>query len=296
MGQLKAVFVESGFWGTVLALAGMPAWTACVSELQKIGLEDAKIFAIIGAFFHLVVYLTMNVPFGLCDYFGWLQDWKLHRNESSLRPSRKLIVETLIGAAVNHFLMFPALIYVSFQALGQQPVDAPLPSIADIFVAMVYGHLFNDVAFYFTHRAFHTKALYWLHKQHHSFGGTMGIAAEHANPVEALVANVFPTLGGVVFFGCKHPWVSLVWVLVRVQQTCFAHSGYNFGGTLWDTVGLTHAHETIFHDHHHTRNQGNFGCLAMDYLFGTCDHFVKAGLYDGYVSLSKQRKEAKKAA
>ena len=296
-GQLKAVFLESAFWGTILVLAGMPAWSLCVGELQKMGFDDAKVFAVTGAAFHLIVYLALNVPFGLCDYYGWMQDYKLHRNESSLRPSRKLITETIIGAAANHFVAFPLLIYLAyggFQALGAQAVDAPLPSTQEIFVSMIYGHLFNDVAFYFTHRAFHTKALYFLHKQHHSFGGTMGIAAEHANPVESLIANVIPTLGGVVFFGCKHPWVSLAWVLVRVQQTCFAHSGYNFEGTIWDTVGIAHAHEVIFHDHHHTRNQGNFGCLAMDYMFGTCDHFVSAGLYDGYVALSDQKKSGKK--
>ena len=110
----------------------------------------------------------------------------------------KLIIETLLGAAVNHFIAFPLLIYLAyggFQALGAKSVDAPLPSILDVFISMVYGHLFNDVAFYLTHRAFHTRALYFLHKQHHSFGGTMGIAAEHANPVESLIANVFPTLG-----------------------------------------------------------------------------------------------------
>ena len=33
----------------------------------------------------MIVYLALNVPFGLSDYYGWMQDYKLYRNESSLR-------------------------------------------------------------------------------------------------------------------------------------------------------------------------------------------------------------------
>ena len=290
--QAKAMFLESGFWGTVLVYTGFRFWKAGVEYLQFHGYDEAKCFAVLGATFHLITYLACNIPFGLCDYNEWLANFKLYRNEV-LWPSRKLIIQTLVGAAVNHFIAFPGLIYLAypyFIALGAQSVSAPLPSMTEIYLSMIYGHVFNDIFFYTTHRLFHTKALYFLHKQHHSFGGTMGIAAEHANPLESLIANVFPTLGGVVFFGCKHPWVALAWVLVRVQQTCFAHSGYCFEGTIMEYVGFAHAHEVIFHDHHHTRNQGNFGCLFLDWLCGTCDHFVSAGLYDGYKRLSDEKK------
>ena len=69
----------------------------------------------------------------------------------------------------------------------------------------------------------------------------MGIAAEHANPIESIVANVIPTAGGVLFFGCHNALCVIVWTLVRVQQTCFAHSGYVFNNHILDTLGIAHS-------------------------------------------------------
>ncbi len=71
---------------------------------------------------------------------------------------------------------------------------------------------------------------------------------------------------------------------MRLQQTYTAHSGYYFKDTLFDAIGLAHCHSTVFHDHHHTSNQGNFGSEIMDWLCGTMDHFVQGGEYDGYAN------------
>lgn len=48
--------------------------------------------------------------------------------------------------------------------------------------------------------------------QHHEFAGTIGIAAEYANPVEQIFANMLPTLGGVIFFP-THPLCAGVWLV-----------------------------------------------------------------------------------
>lgn len=292
--QAKAVFLEAGFWGTVLCFLLEGFYHSVVSYLRNTWqLSDAAIYAFISSASHTILYVSINIPFGYMDYHGLMQDRKLYRNDSSLRPNKKLITETLIGACVNQFVAFPLVSYYGyplFQKLGMKSLDVGLPSVSDVFWTMVVGHVFNDVFFYLTHRMFHSKALYFLHKQHHSFGGTMGIAAEHANPVESVVANVIPTVGGVLLFGCHHPLAVVVWTLVRVQQTLFAHSGYCFTGTIWDHVGLAHCEEVIFHDHHHASNQGNFGCLFMDWVFGTMDHFVYNGGFDGYLEKSAAKK------
>ena len=56
-----------------------------------------------------------------------------------------------------------------------------------------------------------------------------------------VVANIFPTFYGVIFFGCKHPWVIVCWVSMRLQETYLAHSGYCFVNTWFDFFGLAHA-------------------------------------------------------
>ena len=160
--------------------------------------------------------------------------------------------------------------------------------------------------------------------QHHEFAGTVGIAAEYANPVEQVFANMLPTLGGVIFFP-THPLLVAVWLVsrspqccvclpgevpahlitcsllqfLRLQQTYEAHSGYCFRGTLLDQLGFTHSEEAIHHDYHHTVNTGNFGTNYMDWLCGTQDGFMAAGGYDGYyakkkLQLQKEEEEQRK--
>ena len=80
-----------------------------------------------------------------------------------------------------------------------------------------------------------------------------------------------------------HPHLLLVWMVLRLQQTYFSHSGYAFFDTFLDYAGLAHADAAVFHDHHHTSNAGNFGNYFLDYTFGTLDHFTKNGLVKGYL-------------
>ena len=128
---------------------------------------------------------------------------------------------------------------------------------------------------------FHSKILYKrFHKQHHSFRGTIGAAAEYAHPVEVVVANQIPTVGLLLGIGA-HPLVQAVWVMLLLGQTYEVHSGYDFTDSWACRVGLLNGGST-FHDHHHTANMGNFGAEHMDWLFGTMDHYCRGGGEIGY--------------
>ena len=83
-----------------------------------------------------------------------------------------------------------------------------------------------------------------------------------------LLSNILPTIGGVVLFGCHHPYCVIIWITMRLEQTYMAHSDYAFKNTLLDYVGLAHTDSAIFHDHHHTTNRGNFvGNMMWDYVW-----------------------------
>lgn len=132
--------------------------------------------------------------------------------------------------------------------------EAPLPPVPALIKTFIVGHIFNDVLFYLTHRLAHCKSLYIpVHKQHHEFTGTIGFAAEYANPLEVIISNQIPTIGGVLFFGC-HPICIWIWISLRLQQTYEAHSGYCFEGHWLETLLITHADSAAHHDHHHTVN------------------------------------------
>merc|ERR1711988_232900 len=100
------------------------------------------------------------------------------------------------------------------------------------------AYWFNEIFFYIGHRLVHADWLYAkVHKEHHNYTGTIGFAAEHAGPIEQVVSNMMPTLGGCIFFG-RHPYVLLVWLFMRLHYTYDGHSGYCFGGTFLSRVGL----------------------------------------------------------
>ena len=157
------------------------------------------------------------------------------------------------------------------------------------------AHLFNDFFFYWAHRLFHAKSLYkHVHKQHHSYNGSIGFAAEFAAPLEQVIANQLPSIGGCLFFGA-HPIVFWVWLAARLQQTYEGHSGFCFYGTLLHRVGLTNSEGCAYHDYHHSGNRGNFGSQWLDWSFGTMDSWLALGGTEGYIEQCRKIREAQVA-
>jgi hypothetical protein len=68
----------------------------------------------------------------------------------------------------------------------------------------------------------------WIHKQHHEYTGSIGFAAEYAHPIEALLANLLPTMGYAVAAGV-HPLVFVLWLAWRLEETYEAHSELSSG-------------------------------------------------------------------
>ena len=117
------------------------------------------------------------------------------------------------------------------------------PTFAEVALWIAIAHLHNDLGFYWSHRTFHHKPFYKrFHKQHHSFVGTISPATEFAHPVEDILSNILPTIGGIVFFGRPH-YALWVWLVLRLQQTYETHSGYCLSGTWLDFVWITHGDE-----------------------------------------------------
>ena len=132
------------------------------------------------------------------------------------------------------------------------------------------------MTFYWAHRTSHTRLLYSkVHKQHHTYSATVAHAAEYAGPVETVLANQLPTIGGILFFGRRFELLC-VWVVLRLKQTYEVHSGYCFGGVS-DALWITCAEGTTQHDFHHSHNSGCFGAMWLDWLFGTMDGYCALG-------------------
>jgi len=63
----------------------------------------------------------------------------------------------------------------------------------------------EDTSFYWLHRLFHTPRFYKLiHKKHHEFINTVGIASEYAHPLEFAFGNLLPSGLGPMLLGNCH--------------------------------------------------------------------------------------------
>lgn len=256
------------------------------SALNKAGWSEQMLFTVLTLLVHSVLYVGINGFFLLCELCGWFERYKFARKPYQV-PDRKLMLRTWFEAAIGQLVTGPLVIYYMYHAFkyfGMPSLLAPLPNVQTLMQYYALAIFVNDFGFYWSHRLVHSKALYALiHKQHHTYTGSIGFAAEYANPIEQIVSNQLPTVGACLFFGF-HPVVFLVWLATRLEQTYEAHSGYCFKGSLLHSMGLTNSEACAYHDYHHSGNRGNFGALWLDWLCGTMDAWAQLGYTDGYIA------------
>lgn len=164
---------------------------------------------------------------------------------------------------------------------GMLPAGAAaFPALATVVWQVAACAVVEDVLFYHFHRFLHTPAIYgYVHKWHHQWSHSIGIASETAHPVEFYLGNLVPLLAGPLLVRA-HVFTLWVWLAVRIFETVDAHCGYDFP---WSPARLTPwTNSTAAHDYHHAHNKGCYGSMfsVLDALYGTDADFeaaIKAG-------------------
>merc|ERR1712066_644408 len=100
------------------------------------------------------------------------------------------------------------------------------------------------------------------------------MASTYAHPIEYFIGNITPTvLGGSLMRGHIHASTHVFFSAYMMIKTTQAHSGYNFPCYPFRTILF--GGSSIFHDHHHLVNIGNYGgdYIFWDAIFQTdCDY------------------------
>ena len=226
----------------------------------------------------LPVYIT-----GIAD------GWKAERSRpwpwaSSREAAAKFWATTRRGAV----LVTANILVVSYVALvGVAPVVRALHAETSFAVAdlpsayTTAAHIFfclvvEDAMFYCSHRLLHTPYFYKrIHKMHHEYESVVGIASEHAHPIEFVVGNLGPVIVGPLLCNA-HASTLLIFLALRIAVSVEEHSGLSlpfspFRVTPWAALSAGHAW-------HHSHVVGVFASqfCYLDALFGTDKAFLES--------------------
>jgi sterol desaturase/sphingolipid hydroxylase (fatty acid hydroxylase superfamily) len=264
-----------------------PLFLLVASFCLSCGLSERFFFCFCATALHEILYYSINCMFLAFDHYGIFEQYKLDRT-AAMEIKEGLLQSTIEKALSGHLISQPLVLWFAYPVAkycGMPAVTAPFPSVFELYIAFLGSKLVFDWAFYWAHRALHHKVIYrFIHKQHHSWVGTTGFAAEYAHFLESLLSNQIPTFI-VWFVGGFHMVAFMASLVIKLESTYEKHSGYCFHGSWLQKIGLTNSGGAAFHDFHHTKNRGNFGSLYIDYLFGTMDGWVAGGGLEGYINL-----------
>ncbi|KAI8098612.1 uncharacterized protein BX664DRAFT_319161 [Halteromyces radiatus] len=230
---------------------------------------------------HELVYFGRFLPFLLCDFIPYFQQYKLQPKHVNTGDDYWKCTKHVL---YQHFLYEGPLIFLFHpmaSILGMN-VAAPFPEWKYILPQLAIFFVIEDAYHYWVHRLMHWPPLYKkIHKVHHEYAAPIGIAAEYAHPLETSLLGL-GTIGGPLFYHAityyylqtskdwhLHLFTMLVWIVVRLVQAVDAHSGYDFPWSLCHFIpfwaGADH------HDYHHQAFVGNYASSFRwwDYIFGT---------------------------
>lgn len=150
------------------------------------------------------------------------------------------------------------------------------PSPTKIWASVLLLWLIEDFFFNMHHRFLHMKFIYpYIHKIHHQYVDSVGIASIYAHPVEFVLGNILPTaLAGMILEKHIHFFAFLCFVFIRICDSVRGHSGYEFPWCPYSC--LPFFIEARYHDFHHAYNVGTYSSLWIlwDFLLDDCKDYL----------------------
>jgi sterol desaturase/sphingolipid hydroxylase (fatty acid hydroxylase superfamily) len=237
------------------------------------GIDERIVFTLGMYLLNIVVFWGLNAILYVFYRFNLFPEHRINKGEM---PSQELTNECLLHLFFNHFLIYPVIAYFMYPIFVQfgMEINAPVPPITVFLRDFLVSIALNDTLFYWAHRALHHPSIYqYIHKKHHRFNMSIGIASAFAHPVEDVLANLIPTLIGCLLMG-SHVIVLWTWLYIRLMETIDAHSGYSFSFSPFHLLPFQGGADR--HDFHHSKNVGCYGSFTIfwDWICGTDKAFL----------------------
>ncbi len=127
-----------------------------------------------------------------------------------------------------------------------------IPTSSDYFIPFISWVFMSEILFTCSHRLFHTRWLYWMHKQHHKNNPSYSTSSFDAHPFEFLFGNLL-TAALPMYIVPGSAFIQIFWTVFAVANTVWSH------------------HMEGSHMKHHTSFKYNYGqgFYTLDRIFGT---------------------------
>jgi len=167
-------------------------------------------------------------------------------------------------------------------------------SVISFFYSALLTTVWAEIWHYFSHRAFHLRALHWIHVEHHKSHLNSPITAISFSFTEKLIFDMgmLLPLAAIDKFVSLNAFGIMLWYFGYLIINSFSHANFEFQSAnfnRWLGKILT---STTYHSLHHSRYTGNYGLgtRMLDRLFNT-----EWGDYEAlYDQISLERKPLKK--
>ncbi|MCB9506737.1 MAG: sterol desaturase family protein [Myxococcales bacterium] len=223
---------------------------------------------------------TTAVSIGAFALFAAPLTWIALRDPAWARPyriqERRADPERTIGPSIRRWLANNAVMTVLVVAVwpwlrGVGVHAGPAPAVWTMALQLVAFVFIDDFAYYWMHRAFHTKWLYQrVHRVHHRVVTPWAVTGHNMHPIE-FVATGTLALVWPVLFG-SHVWTVWAWIAFRQWEAAEGHSGYSFP---WSPSKLFPGYWGVeYHDFHHSKFNGNYAGF-LNYLDGVFGEYSR---------------------
>jgi sterol desaturase/sphingolipid hydroxylase (fatty acid hydroxylase superfamily) len=94
------------------------------------------------------------------------------------------------------------------------------PGTLELITHITIFGILEDTTFYWAHRLLHHRLIYkYIHKKHHEYQTTIGVAAEYAHPIEFIGSNVIPFAVGPRLLN-SHIVTMWIFLIIGLYEVC----------------------------------------------------------------------------